>query len=157
MDAAFILFESDPAAGPIRFAVTHRTGAWPTADAAKAAVFERVIWNAMFTDIVPHLSGTPRGERIHLDDLFSAQLVELVQLQYLSRRSHIRLVPAQPRNPPIQLRKFSLQWHHFSDCATEIRISLPKICSQFTTLLLHCEFRLNRLNLDTEEFFKTVL
>src|SRR3984893_2726540 len=150
MNTAFILFESDPAAGPIRFAATHGTGAWPASDAAKAAVFERVVRYAMFTDIVPHLSGTPCGERIHLYDLFSAQLVELVQLQYLRRRSRIRLVPAQSRNPPIQLRKFSLQWHHFSDGAAEIRISLPKICSYVTSLALHSEFRLNRLNLDTE-------
>src|SRR3981081_3222735 len=103
MYPAFILSESDPAAGPIRFAATHRTGAWPTADAAKAAGFQRGLWDEMFTDIVPHLPGTPCGERIHLHNLFSAHLVELVQLQYLSRRSRIRLVPAQPRNPPIQL------------------------------------------------------
>src|SRR5258707_10182685 len=157
MNTAFILFESDPAAGPIRFAATHWTGAWPAADAAKAAVFERVVRNAMFTDIVPHLGGTPGGERIHLYDLFSTQLVELIQLHYLGRRSRIRLVPAQPRNPSIQLRKFSLQWHHFSNGATEIGISLPKICSQVASLALHREFRLNRLNLDTEESFKTVL
>src|SRR5258707_2854660 len=111
----------------------------------------------MFTDIVPLLSGTPCGERIHFYDLFSAQLVEFVQFQYLSRRSRVRLISTQPRNPPVQLRKFFLQWHHLSDCATEIWISFPKIRTEFASLTLHGEFRLNRLNINPKELFKTSL
>src|SRR5437763_13449492 len=83
VDAALALVESRPAARTLVFAGTGHSRARPAANAAVAAIVQRIVGNSVRLDVIPHRLAFPIRHRIRLQDVKIAQHIEVIQLENL--------------------------------------------------------------------------
>src|SRR6266513_6108638 len=77
---AFGLAAAAPSPRPLGLAGRGGPGARPAADARVALVEQRVVGNAVFADVAPHVGPAPPSEREDFDDGVAVHLVVLDQL-----------------------------------------------------------------------------
>src|SRR5919106_4731056 len=125
MDAALRLSKSVPAAGPLRLARRHRSGARPAPDRGIAALEQGVRRDCVGGDVVVDLVAAPARQRVDLQDLVSRW--EQLCLDDGGLCTQRRLIATQARDPPVVFLEGVLQRSDLVDEAAPIWIPLVEL------------------------------
>src|SRR5262245_2317812 len=121
MNPAFQLLLPVPSPAAFVRAGDYASSAGDAPDASVAVVVERVIWQFVSHDVIPHLPAGPGGQRVDLD-----QAVSRVPFNDADVGSSRRLISPERRDPGVVAPERQIERLDLADAAAEVRVALVK-------------------------------
>src|SRR5438552_13884592 len=121
VQAALGLAGAAPPARALRFAGGGGAGARPTPDARVALIEQRVVWDAVFPEVAPHVRPTPVRQRKHFHD---RPAIDLVILDDFRRQATGGLILSHGADPGIEPRDRPRERLDLANGAAAVRVGL---------------------------------
>src|SRR4051794_26709018 len=107
---------------PAAVAALRRKRAVRAADRLVAAIVQRVVRHVVLVDVGPHLRLAPIRERVRLP-----QPVALVEGELRGEAARVRLRPAQPGDPAVDVFERASQRRDLANAAARVGVGLPQL------------------------------